>query len=184
MKRLALFLDRDGVINEDYGYVSSAVNFQFVDGIFELVVTANFFEYLVIIVTNQSGIARGYYSENDFHKLMIWVTDQFKFHSAVIDAIYFCPFHKDGFGKYKKNSKFRKPNPGMFFKAAKEHNINLMDSIMVGDNLSDMEAAFSAGIKNRFIYRKEHIDLNYKVKKINCLAEVGDFIKRKNSSFF
>lgn len=145
--RPALFLDRDGVINVDKNYVYRQEDFCFMDGIFELVTTAKQAGYLVVIVTNQSGIGRGYYTESDFHRLMQWVRDQFVEHGGAIDAIYFCPDHPEfGVGVYKRDSDLRKPLPGMFLKAAKEHHIDLAQSILVGDSLSDIQAGLAAGV--------------------------------------
>ena len=93
--RPALFLDRDGVINEDHSYVCRQENFHFVDGIFGLVAAANQAGHLVIVVTNQAGIGRGYYSEADFHELTAWMCDIFVQRGANIDAVYYCPYHKD-----------------------------------------------------------------------------------------
>ena len=148
MKRPALFLDRDGVINVEYGYVYRREDFVFVEGIFELVKTANDLGFLVIVVTNQAGIGRGYYTEADFWMLMDWMKLEFEQKGARIDAIYFCPFHPDGIGKYRKESECRKPNPGMLFQAAEDWNIDLPKSVMIGDKESDIEAGRTAGINN------------------------------------
>ena len=103
--RPALFLDRDGVINVDHGYVCLKENFIFIDGIFDLVAKANQKGYLVVIITNQAGIGRGYYIELDFHNLMSWVVLEFSKKSGSIDGIYFCPDHPIyGVGNYKKES--------------------------------------------------------------------------------
>ena len=147
MKNRCLFLDRDGVINYDFGYVYLEKDFKFREEIFSLCKEAknNFFK--IIVITNQSGIGRGYYSENEFQKLNKYMLNIFKLNDINIDDVYFCPFHPIyGKGKYLKNSYYRKPNPGMFLKAAKMHNIDLMQSIMIGDKKSDNEAAFKAGI--------------------------------------
>ena len=93
MKKPALFLDRDGVINLDHGYVHTPEEFEFVDGIFEVVATANRAGYLVVVVTNQAGIGRGYYSETQFHALTDWMKASFAEHGGQIDAVYFCPYH-------------------------------------------------------------------------------------------
>lgn len=152
----ALFLDRDGVINIDHAYVHRWEDFQFIDGIFELVIAANQAGYLVIVVTNQAGIGRGYYTEADFHALTEWMRTQFAQQDARIDAVYFCPFHPEyGVGGFKRESECRKPRPGMLLQAAREHGIDLAASIMVGDKISDMEAAQCAGIKRLFYFGHE-----------------------------
>ena len=152
----ALFLDRDGVINHNFGYVYKIDDFKFIDGIFNLVQAAIKKEYLVIIVTNQAGIGRVYYTESDFFNLMAWVKIKFNENDGQIDDLYFCPFHPDhGIGSYKKNSNLRKPNPGMILNAQKKHNINLSKSIMIGDKYSDMEAGISAGISTNILLTKD-----------------------------
>jgi D-glycero-D-manno-heptose 1,7-bisphosphate phosphatase len=143
----ALFLDRDGVINIDHGYVHKKENFHFIDNIFDLVTHAKNLGHLVIIVTNQAGIAKGIYTEQDFQTLMSWVSRQFICNHGKIDKTYFCPFHKDGIiKKYAKNSPDRKPEPGMIIKACKEFNIDPKKSVLVGNKLSDIEAANSSFI--------------------------------------
>lgn len=147
MAKPALFLDRDGVINVDHGYVSRIEDFEFIPGIFDLVRTAKERGYLVVIVTNQAGIGRGYYTESDFHCLMEWVKDQFVLNGGRIDGIYFCPSHPEhGIGDYRRRSHFRKPEPGMFLAAATDLGVDLDASLMIGDKPSDMEAARNAGV--------------------------------------
>lgn len=153
MTRPALFLDRDGVINLDHGYVHRPEDIVFVDGIFELVAAANQKGYLVVVVTNQAGIARGYYSEADFHLLMIWIMAQFDKCGGWLDAVYFCPYHPEcGVGEYRKESNCRKPAPGMLIQASEELDIELTRSIIVGDMPTDMEAAYQAGVGTRCYY--------------------------------
>jgi D-glycero-D-manno-heptose 1,7-bisphosphate phosphatase len=143
----ALFLDRDGVINVDHAYVYRKEDFHFVEGVFELVTAAKAAGYLVVIVTNQAGIGRGYYTEADFHKLMGWVKEQFVQRGGFIDGIYFCPYHPEhGVGAYRQESHNRKPNPGMLLQAAQEFDIDMTKSIMLGDKESDAEAGLAAGV--------------------------------------
>jgi len=154
--RPALFLDRDGVINIDHGYVYCPADFQFIEGIFELVAAANRAGHLVIVVTNQAGIGRGYYTEKDFHALTDWMKDQFVQHGAYIDDVYFCPFHPEhGIGDYCRESEDRKPKPGMLIKAAHEHDIDLSASIIVGDKITDMQAGSSAGVGSLYYFGSE-----------------------------
>ncbi|HHH44570.1 MAG TPA: HAD family hydrolase [Gammaproteobacteria bacterium] len=156
MLKRALFLDRDGVINLNHGYVSRKEDFDFIDGIFELVASANRAGYLVVIVTNQAGIGRGYYTEEDFHRLMDWVGGQFRAHGGTIDAVYFCPDHPEhGIGKYLRESACRKPAPGMLLQAASDHGIDLGASIMVGDKASDIEAGLAAGVGTLLYYGRD-----------------------------
>ncbi len=149
----ALFLDRDGVINHDAGYTSIAENFKFIDGIFDLCRAAKQLGYLIIVVTNQAGIGRGYYSEADFLKLTEWMCERFKSEGASITEVFYCPYHPDyGVGDYKKESFDRKPNPGMLLRAAEKYKIDLEQSIMIGDKDSDMEAANKANVGIRCHY--------------------------------
>ena len=172
----ALFLDRDGIINVEKNFVHKREDFEFVEGIFDLVSCANYVGYLVIVVTNQAGIARGYYSEADFHVLMNWMKGKFLAKGGRIDRVYFCPYHPEfGIGEYRQSSKNRKPEPGMFFEAAEQLNIDLKNSIMVGDRLSDMEAAARASIPWRFCMGEcEQQEMGKQIRK---LQEVIDFIK-------
>lgn len=152
----ALFLDRDGVINEDYGYVHKKEDFVFVEGIFQLVSAAKEKGYLVIIVTNQAGIGRGYYSEGDFVRLMDWVRQRFAEKGGAIDAVFHCPFHPThGVGKYKQKSFFRKPAPGMLLQAANDYGLHLPSSVLVGDSRSDIQAGLAAGVGKLFFYAHE-----------------------------
>jgi D-glycero-D-manno-heptose 1,7-bisphosphate phosphatase len=149
-RRPALFLDRDGVINVDHGYVWRIEEVEFVDGIFDLVGAAHRLGYLVVVVTNQAGIGRGFYSEADFNRLMDWIRTEFERRSGAIDAVYYCPYHPEhGIGAYRRDSDCRKPAPGMFLSAAKDLEIDLTRSVMVGDKPSDAEAARAAGVGTR-----------------------------------
>lgn len=147
----AIFLDRDGVINIDSGYVSRIENFRFMDGIFHFCQTMQKKGYLIIVVTNQAGIARSYYTESDFHILNNWMIEQFMLQGVHISKTYFCPYHPEyGVREYKYDSPDRKPHPGMILKAAEEFAIDLSQSILVGDKVDDMIAAHSAGIGRMF----------------------------------
>ena len=141
-----LFLDRDGVINEDQGYTYKIEPFVFKEGIFDL--CRKYLEegFVIIIVTNQSGIGRGYYTEEDFHKLTNWMKGRFLEEKIAITEVFYCPHHVDGIGKYKKDCHDRKPNPGMILRAAKKYNIDLKQSVLIGDKETDIEAARRAGV--------------------------------------
>jgi D-glycero-D-manno-heptose 1,7-bisphosphate phosphatase len=152
--RPALFLDRDGVVNIDHAYVHRRNDFEFIDGIFDLCRHAKTLGYLIIIVTNQAGIGRGYYTEEDFADLTHWMCGIFDKEKAPIDKVYFCPTHPEGtIERYRKQSDLRKPAPGMILLAAKEFDISLRNSILVGDKLSDLEAGFAAGVGSNILYR-------------------------------
>jgi len=147
MSKRALFLDRDGVINIDYGYVHTVENFQFVDGIFELCMSAINKNYLIIVITNQAGIGRGLYSTSEFERLTEWMCNQFLLEGISISKVYHSPYHPVyGLGKYKKDDSSRKPNPGMLLQAQKELDVDLGKSIFIGDKSTDMQAGISAGI--------------------------------------
>lgn len=147
MLRKALFLDRDGVINIDHGYVHTPENCEFVEGIFALCAAAQAQGYLIIIVTNQAGIGRGYYSEAQFHAFTAWIHAQFAQQNITITQTYYCPHHPEaGQGEYRQNCHCRKPQPGMILQAAREHGIDLRESILIGDKESDVQAGRAAGV--------------------------------------
>ncbi|MDA9626361.1 HAD family hydrolase [Pseudomonadota bacterium] len=174
----ALFLDRDGVINYDYGYVHEINNFKFYAGIFTLAKTASEQGYKIVVVTNQAGIGRGLYSENCFKELTNWMCSQFQDNGVTIDKIYFSPYHPiDGIGKYKKEHSFRKPNPGMLLQAQKDLNLNLRNSIMIGDKLSDMQAGRAAGIQKNFLFTADVLDIkNDNYETINSLEDATEYL--------
>lgn len=143
-----LFLDRDGVINIDYGHVYKEKDFVFRKEIFDICQEAQYFNFKIIVITNQAGIGRGLYTENDFIIINNYMKEKFHAKGIDIDDVYFCPFHPTkGKGIYLKKSYDRKPNPGLILKAEKDHNINLKNSIMIGDKETDKKAAKKAGIK-------------------------------------
>ena len=147
----ALFLDRDGVINEDKGYVFQWVNFTYCGLAIEALQGLIQIGYKLIIITNQSGIARGYYSEKDYQILTRILINDLKSENIEIDGIYHCPHHPNGKVKeYSTKCKCRKPEAGMIIKAIKDHNIDIEQSVLVGDKESDMEAAIKAGINQRY----------------------------------
>ncbi len=142
-KNKAIFLDRDGVINKEVGYLSSPDKFDFIDGTIEALKTLKQKGFLLIIITNQAGIARGYYSEEiliSIHKKMNDILQQ---NDIILDGIYYCPHHPD----YTGSCDCRKPKPGMIFKAKDEFNIDMKNSFMVGDTLNDIETGLNANCK-------------------------------------
>jgi D-glycero-D-manno-heptose 1,7-bisphosphate phosphatase len=155
----ALFLDRDGVININHGYVHQREGFDFIEGIFELVQRANAVDMKVIVVTNQSGIARGMYTEEAFENLSQWMNNQFLEQGSHIDAVFHCPHHPKGsVESYRFVCDCRKPKAGMLLRAAKELNIDLANSIMVGDKNIDMQAACAAGLTKAYWFTPEARD--------------------------
>ncbi|MDO7788442.1 D-glycero-alpha-D-manno-heptose-1,7-bisphosphate 7-phosphatase [Desulforamulus aquiferis] len=154
MKNKALFLDRDGVINKEKNYLFKISEFEFIDGVFDILRYFESIGYLLIIVTNQSGIGRGYYTVKDFLILSNWMLQQFKEEGINITKVYYSPFHPHfGINNYKKDSFCRKPGPGMLIKASSEFGVNLGDSIMVGDKESDIEAGLNAGVGTTVLVR-------------------------------
>ena len=154
MSERALFLDRDGVVNEEVGYLHLADEVRFVDGIFSLCRTAAGLGYRLIVVTNQAGIARGYYTEADFEVLMEFMRGQLRAEGVELDAVYFCPFHPEhGVGKYKQEHEDRKPGTGMLRRGVREFGVELSESVLVGDRCSDVAAANAAGLRQAFLIR-------------------------------
>jgi D-glycero-D-manno-heptose 1,7-bisphosphate phosphatase len=148
----ALFLDRDGVINREVGYLHRPEDVVWMDGIFSLCRTAVALGYKVVVVTNQSGIARGYYTQADFDALMQWMRAQFALQGAPLDAVYCCPYHPvHGIGDYKREHEDRKPGRGMLLRAARDLSLDLAHSILVGDRCSDIAAAHAAGLQQAFL---------------------------------
>jgi D-glycero-D-manno-heptose 1,7-bisphosphate phosphatase len=181
MPHSAVFLDRDGVINCDKGYVHKRQDFEFIDGIFDLVRHAYEQKYKIIVITNQAGIARGYYTEDDFHQLTKWMCQQFSSAGAPIDRVYFSPFHPTaGIGQYLKDDDSRKPHPGMILQAREDLAIELSSSLLIGDKLSDIQAGVSAGIGTNLLLATEHFTKlnlpNYEI--ISTLRDAIPFIQR------
>ena len=132
IKRPALFLDRDGVINVDHGYVCDKESIDFVDGIFDICKAAQDLGYMIFIITNQSGIGRGYYTQEQFINLSTWMESLFLRKGVKIDKTYFCPHHIDAdIEIYKQQCFCRKPNPGMINKASVEYNLDIKNSILI-----------------------------------------------------
>jgi D-glycero-D-manno-heptose 1,7-bisphosphate phosphatase len=138
----ALFIDRDGVINVDKVHVFRKEDFEFTRGIFELCRKYCEKGYLIIVITNQAGIAKGLYTEDDFEKLTEWMTAQFNERGIIISKVYHCPHHPDITGKCE----CRKPAPGMILQAIKEFDLDISECVLIGDKESDLQAGRNAGI--------------------------------------
>lgn len=145
--RRAVFLDRDGTINVEKDYLYQAKDFEFIPGAPEAIRLLNQAGILVIIVTNQSGVARGYYSEDDVENLHRHIVSELEQYGAHVDAWFFCPHHPSGRGSYALQCNCRKPLPGMLEEAAKLYEINLEDSTMIGDKMTDITAGQNAGCR-------------------------------------
>ncbi|MFM5465556.1 D-glycero-beta-D-manno-heptose 1,7-bisphosphate 7-phosphatase [Aeromonas simiae] len=149
MAKSAIFLDRDGVINEDTGYVSQVDDFHFLPGTIEALQLLKKKGYLLVVVTNQSGIARGYFSEADFMNLTEWMDWSLADRDVDLDGIYFCPHHPE----HGPACDCRKPEPGMLLAATKELDIDLPSSYMVGDKTADIQAGIKAGVGTNVLVR-------------------------------
>lgn len=143
----AVFLDRDGTLNVEKNYLYRAEDFEFIPGALEAVRLLNQAGLFVVVLTNQSGIARGLYSEADLQRLHRHVDTLLAAEGARVDAWYYCPHHPEGRGAYRRHCDCRKPLPGMLFQAAAEHGIDLSRSWMVGDKAVDVEAGLAAGCR-------------------------------------
>ncbi len=150
--RRAAFLDRDGVINLDRGYVYRREDFEFVSGALEGARRLHAMGFLLVVASNQSGIGRGYYGEADFEALTAWMRNEFQAAGAPLVGVYYCPHHPtEAIGVYRRACDCRKPAPGMLLAAARDLGIDLAASLMLGDKASDLEAARAAGVPLRIL---------------------------------
>lgn len=148
----AIFLDRDGVINEDLGYVHTRETFRFIPGVFKACRLLREMGFRIIVVTNQPGIARGLFSMEEFNELSRWMMEELVRHDAAIDAVYVCPHHPDqGIGEYRVTCDCRMPQPGLIRRAAQDWDICLPGSVLVGDRWNDMLACASAMVGRCFL---------------------------------
>ena len=155
--RKALFLDRDGVINVDRDFVHRVEDFVWQDGIFELIRRARVAGFMPVVVTNQSGIGRGYYGEHDFEALTRWMCDELARHGAAVERVYHCPYHPEAvLPNLRAEHSWRKPKPGMFLAARDDLGLDLPASVMIGDRWSDAEAAHAAGVGTILIVGTAH----------------------------
>ena len=173
----ALFLDRDGIINEDRNYVFRPEDFNFIDGIFDLCHAAMQSQFAIIVLTNQAGIARGLYTEADFNQLTEWMICRFEEQGIAIRKVYYSPFHPTcGIGKYRKDAFCRKPNPGMILAARDEFGLDLRLSILVGDKLTDIEAGSRAGVRLNVLVTSEKVDSE--ITAVQRLQDVIPYLVR------
>jgi D-glycero-D-manno-heptose 1,7-bisphosphate phosphatase len=182
MEYKALLLDRDGVINTDHGYVHKIKDFEFTKGIFDLSRFAHAMEYKIIVITNQAGIARGLYTEQQFHDLTAWMCREFARNGAPITKVYYSPYHPtEGIGIYRKDDFLRKPNPGMILLAKSEYNLNLNESVLIGDKPTDIKAGLSAGVRCNMLFGEAIADdiENKKYRRIKTLEQAIDILDGK-----
>ena len=171
----ALFLDRDGVINIEKNYLYKISEFEFIDGIFDVCRYFQKLDYFIVVITNQAGIARGLYTEDDFIKLNNWMIGEFKSNNVNITKVYYCPHHPE----FGVECECRKPRPGMILRAKAEIGIDLQNSILVGDKISDVEAGINAGIgRNYLITTDSSIKESIYFNKISNIKELVKHAKR------
>jgi D-glycero-D-manno-heptose 1,7-bisphosphate phosphatase len=150
--RRAAFLDRDGVINVDRGYVFRRDDFQFVPGPLAACAQLHRQGFALVVVTNQSGIGRGLYGEDDFRRLTEWMCAEFAAAGAPLAGVYHCPHHPQApLAEYRRACECRKPAPGLLLAAAGELSLDLGRSVLFGDKISDIEAAAAAGVPQRVL---------------------------------
>ena len=146
-----IFLDRDGVINEEINYLYKIDSFEFIDGIFDACLYFQKLGYKIIIISNQSGISRGYYTERDYQILTQWMLSKFEDKRIRILDVFYCPHGPES------TCKCRKPKPGMFIEAKNKYDTDMKNSWMIGDNEIDIQAANAAGINNTILVRSGHL---------------------------
>jgi len=171
---IAIFLDRDGVINKEVNYLSNPDDFEFIEGSMEALKILKDMGYLLIVISNQAGIARGYFTEKDVKKIHEKMINILKENKVILDDIFYCPHHPD----FTEKCECRKPKPGMIFKARDKYNINLKKSFMVGDTLKDIEAGFNAECSTVLVLT------GYGIKERNKISTVQpDFIYKNLLEF-
>ncbi|HGN1707223.1 TPA: D-glycero-beta-D-manno-heptose 1,7-bisphosphate 7-phosphatase [Providencia rettgeri] len=179
----AVFLDRDGTINIDHGYVHQIDDFEFIEGSIEAMVELKKMGYALVVVTNQSGIGRGIYTEDQFMQLTEWMDWSLADRGVDLDGIYFCPHHPDAdVEEYRQECNCRKPKPGMLLDAQSFLNIDMASSIMVGDKLADIQAGKAAKVGTTVLVKSGEAVTDEAMKNadlvISSIAELPDALKR------
>jgi len=184
MPNRALFLDRDGVVNQETGYLYLTADVRWVEGIVPLCRSAQSLGYKLVIVTNQAGIARGFYTQQDFDHLMQFMRAELAREGVTLDAVYHCPYHPDGLvGEYRREHEDRKPSPGMLLRAAHDLSLDLTQSILIGDRCSDIAAANAAHLRQAFLISgTEEAPCLGDAILINALSEVQTWLEADGPS--
>lgn len=165
MSNRAIFLDRDGTINVEKDYVHKVSEFEFIPGVIQALQKLQAMGFLLIVVTNQSGIARGYYSEEEYKELNVWMLERLEAEGIRIAAVYYCPHHPDAkVQKYRKECNCRKPKLGMYMQAVNDFEVDLELSYAIGDKLRDCSVCFSSGCKGFLISNTENAEIIESVK--------------------
>jgi D-glycero-D-manno-heptose 1,7-bisphosphate phosphatase len=147
-RNVAVFLDRDGTINEEVGYLDSPDKLKVIPASYQAIKLIKLNGMKAVVISNQSGVARGFFTEEFVQEINNFIAADLQKHGAVIDKFYYCPHHPEhGHGEYLQNCNCRKPAPGMLLQAAQELNIDLSSSYFVGDRFIDMETAKNVGAK-------------------------------------
>lgn len=168
MKNKAIILDRDGTINVEKDYLHKIEDFEFEKGVIEGLKILSELGYIFVVVTNQSGIARGYYTEEDLQNLNLYINKLLEKEGLKIEKFYYCPHHPEkGIGKYKVECNCRKPNTGMLEEAIKEFNIDREKSFMVGDNISDIKAGINADVTSILVKTGHGMENIEKAEKLD-----------------
>lgn len=163
----AIILDRDGTINIEKDYLHKVEDFEFEEGVIEGLKILADLGYIFVVVTNQSGIARGYYTEDDLHVLNTYIGKVLEKEGIKIEKFYYCPHHLEkGVGKYRVDCECRKPKPGMLEEAIKEFDIDREKSFMVGDNISDIQAGINANVTPILVETGHGIEHLEEIEKI------------------
>lgn len=156
----AIFLDRDGTINEDRMYVHDDKDFIWVNGVFETLRIFQKLGYALFIVTNQSGIGRGYYNEKQLLKLNDWIINELSINGITVEKIYYCPHHENAkIRRYRQVCSCRKPKTGLFHLAATEYSLDLDHSIVIGDRMRDLQLCFESECIGYLIGNNESTDI-------------------------
>ncbi len=164
----AVFLDRDGTIIEDVGYPHERSKIKFLPGVSKAIKLLNENGFKVIVITNQAGVARGYFTEETVREINRYVQESLAKQGAFIDMIYYCPHHIEGIiEEYSKECYCRKPNPGMIEQAVLEFGIDLKNSFVIGDKISDIEAGQRAGCKTILLAGENHLNNERKITLIS-----------------